>query len=252
MGGTYSVDHASASTAAATTSTEVDALEDVSTAITEAITAAEGALPPEFQIATQRLKNLRVWHVQDVGTVKTFAAGAVSALEECLKSYETATADMVAESYAMQQRVSFDHSTALGITERQLNEGLDDSLKSTNESLPKNEEGRSGSWNHTSTTSHDGSAESRSTTTTSTRGGASTSSSSAYSYGYDNGVTTSSTTRTATHTSKGVTDTTTYYNGTSFRGNDEVHASGQSYSVSRGTNEVHSTVNGSMQVRYPR
>ena len=250
-GSGYQVVYESASAAADTTSTKVEALDGVQTSITQAISAAEGALPTEFATAAARLKILRETHVDDVKDIQTYAAGAVSSLKECLKTYENTSAEMVAETYKLENNVAFDHSTILGQSENTINDKIGEKtgLKDINDGLPGRDEGRSGEGSYSSTTARDGSSETTESTRSSTRGGSTTTSSDTYEYGTSNGVTTSESTRTATHTSGGATDTTTYYNGTSFQGDghDEATVSGRSYTV-EGGGQSSTTTEGQMKV----
>lgn len=248
----YSVVHDSASAAASTTSTKVGDLAGLSTSITDAITAAEDALPPEFTIATARLSVLRQTHVDDVETVEEFAAGAVASLQECLKVYEHTSAEMVAETWALENKVAFDHSTIFTSTEDSINEAGDRRLESLNDGLPGRDEGRSGDRSFSSTQAHDGTSESVTTTRSGTRGGTTDTSSDSYSYQRQGEVTTSERTRTHAHTSDGVTDTTSYYDGTSFRGSGsgESTSSGRSYTVSDGRSAT--TTHGSTRVPVAR
>jgi len=249
----YSVVHDSASAAASTTSTNVDDLEELSTSITDAITAAEDSLPPEFTLATARLAVLRQTHVDDITTVKDFAAGAVASLQECLKVYEHASAEMVAETWALENKVAFDHSTIFTTTEDSINEAGDRRLEGLNDGLPGRDEGRSADRSSSSTHAHDGSSESVTTTRSSTRGGVTDTSSDSYSYNRQGDVTTSERTRTHTHSSNGATDTTSYYDGTSFRGTagEESTSSGRSYTVSDGQSST-TTTYGSTRVPVAR
>ncbi|WP_156199150.1 hypothetical protein [Actinotalea caeni] len=256
VGEKYSVHHASASKAANETSTAVGELTKVGTTVTDAIGDAEAALPAEFQTALQRLKTFRELHVEDIATVSTFAAGAVASLQECLKTYEHASADMVAESWALENKVVFEHGSILPMAEGAINDKLGKTTEGVNGSLPSREEGRSDSSSYSTTRERGGPGESTSTTRSSTRGGSTTATTRGYDFGYDNatGRYSSETTHSVKHTSNGVTDTTTYYNGTSFRpgGGDESHASGRSYAVSTNGQDVYSTQTGSMSVRGAR
>lgn len=245
----YSVDHTAATLAVSTTETKLTPLTSAKTAITNAISAAEGALPPELSAAVARLKTLREDHVTDMGTIHTFAKGCVSAATSCLAAYENASAEQVAETARAERNIVFENSGLFTNTTAGVNRGL-------NGTMPSRDEGRGSSWSHgyTSTSNDGGTGTETTTSRTRTGSGSTTVATDTYSYQRQGDLTTSEQTYTAAHTRNGVTDTTTYYSGTAHRGvngGEESHASGRSYSVSDGSTTT-TTTSGTMRVPVAR
>lgn len=227
MGDKYAVDNESAGKVATDTETAIKDLDGVKTTITDELTNAEGALPPEFA-AVSRLATLRSNHTRDVTTIKTFSTSCVGALRACLTVYENSSAEMVAEQKATEAKVQFEHGTAFVNGEANLNDwanGRDTRPGSTsnnrglatiNENLPSTSEGRSESVNYHSVTARDGSERSAYTGYTSESGG----------------TTVSSKDWSHANTHNGVTDTTTYYQErVATQGGPPVTVSGSDYTV---------------------
>lgn len=259
MGDKYAVDNESAGKVATDARALLPDLETLKTTVTGPLSDAEGALPPEFSTAIGRLKTLRENHERDIKRVKTYATSCVDALDACLTTYEGASAEMVAQQKETERKVVFEHGTAFTNAEAGLNDwangkgsdGAEDrGIASVNKGMPSSSEGSSSKHSYESTRAHDGSYDSTTSSHSSTSKGYSTASSSTYTYDGRGTTTTSEQTYRASSTHHGVTDTTTYYSGTSFQGNgyNEAHASGQSYTVSRGGEQQYSVQTGEMQV----
>ncbi|WP_420113484.1 hypothetical protein [Pseudactinotalea sp.] len=225
MGDKYAVDNESAGKVATDTETAIKDLDDVKTTITDELTNAEGALPPEFS-AVSRLATLRSNHTRDVTTIKTYATSCVGALRACLTVYENSSAEMVAEQKATEAKVTFEHGTAFVNGEADLNNwanGRDTTpggtnnrgLAAVNENLPSTSENRSLSVSHQSVSARDGS------------------SSTGYT-GYSaesNGYSVSGKNWSTANTHNGVTDTTTYYQTTATGPGVDITSSGRDYTV---------------------
>jgi hypothetical protein len=224
MGDKYAVDNESAGKVATDTETAIVDLDAVKTSITDPLTDAEGGLPPEFANALAWLKTLRENHERDVDRIKTYATGCVGALRACLTVYENSSAEMVAQQKATEAKVVFEHGTAFTSGESRLNDWAngkgetpneDRGLATVNKSLPSTTEAGTNKHGYEQTTSNGGDTTATHTSHSST----------------GKGYSTSEDTYTAANTHNGVTDTTTYYNSTSTRGEAETKVSKQDYTV---------------------
>jgi hypothetical protein len=164
-GDAYAVNYASASTVATTTSTAIGELTAVGTSITDALTAATGALPTDFTLVSSLLTTIGTEHAGVVTEVKTYSDKCVTAVEACLAVYENSSAEMVAEQKAAESKVLFEHGSALTQTEKAVNTGLNErTTKGLNENLPKTDPNRSVKTEYAYT----GNAAGTTTTTTTT------------------------------------------------------------------------------------
>lgn len=187
----YSVDHHSASLAADATETAIPAITTARTSMETALEAAEDALPSDFATAVARLKSLREAHSKDLTTISTYASGCVKSVRSCLSVYETTSAEQVAATQRYQGKLDFDHPGLFGLTQKGLNEEIDNGL-----GWPSS---KPGTRNETSYEySAQGPADDRTTTTSYER------------KVVGDGITRERSGYSTSHTSNGVTDTTTY------------------------------------------
>lgn len=224
MGDKYAVNNGSAGKVATDTETAIVDLDTVKTSITNPLSDAEGALPPDFYNALARLKTLRENHDRDVVRIKTYSTSCVGALRAALAVYENSSAEMVAEQKKTESKVVFEHGTAFTNSESALNDwangkgatpNQDRGLASVNKDLPSSTEGYTREHKYESTSTNGGNTVASETSHSST----------------GKGYSTSETTHRASNTHNGVTDTTTYYNSASSRGNSTSETSTRNYTV---------------------
>ena len=246
MGDKYAVNNGSAGKAATDTETAIGDLDTVKTSITGPLSDAEGALPPDFYNAIAWLKTLRENHDRDVARIKTYSTSCVGALRAALAIYENSSAEMVAEQKKTESKVVFEHGTAFTNSESALNDRAngkgetpdkDKGLTAMNKDLPSTTEGYTRKHGYESTSTNGGNTVASETSHSST----------------GKGYSSSETTHRASNTHNGVTDTTTYYNGSSTRGEQSPNqTSGQSYVVSSGGQEQSRYQTGSMRMPVAR
>lgn len=223
MGDKYAVDNESAGQVATDTETAITDLDGVKTTITDELTNAEGALPPDFA-AVGRLATLRSNHTRDVGKIKTYATSCVGAVRACLTVYENSSAEMVAEQKATEAKVTFEHGTAFVNGEASLNDWANGrssipgeegrGLATINKNLPSVTPDDHLSVSHHQVTNGG-------TTTAHTTAG----------YGTSDGYAGDHKATSVANTHNGVTDTTTYYSGSTGYGDNQTPYSDQTYTV---------------------
>lgn len=248
MGDKYAVNYSSASAAATSTSTAIGEIADVKTTISDALTAAEGAVPTELAGVVSRLSTLRTDHTRDVQRVKDYADKCVVAVRSCLAIYENTSAEMVAEQKKTESKVSFEHGTAFGQTEKALNTSVNKHTESTNESMPSRDEGFGRGREYESTRT--ASSIEKSSTTTVTNNGLSHENKREYQFGTQDGYTTESTRTTQTTSYGNASRTTTDFEGRGYNASDggnETSANGHSVQTSSSRSSTTRT-NGSMNI----
>lgn len=194
--GDWKLELGSARQVATDTETAITDLDAVKTSITDPLTDAEGALPPEFSSPLAALKTLRENHERDVKNIKTYSTGCVSALRAALGEYEKSGLEMVIKQKATEAKLPFEHSSILGQSEKGLNDKANEAVKPVNDRMPKN------TPNNTSGKGFEYNSDSNGTSTTHSRttsdGGVTTTSSDKVAHGSNGRTEVSNTTTTST------------------------------------------------------